>query len=141
MKKSLYMKILVAIDGSDYSNKALLHACNIARTQQSKLILIYVIEKSTLNLLDKKEYLRLVKDFGKTVLEKAQKTCIQHGIESNIILKEGNVANEIIKHAKTENCNLIIMGNRGFGATTRFLLGSVSQKVAANSPCSILIIK
>ena len=141
MKKSLYMKILVAIDGSDYSNKALLHACNIARTQQSKLILMYVIEKSTLNLLDKKEYLRLVKDFGKTVLEKSQKTCIQYGIESTVLLKEGNVANEIIKYAKTGNCNLIIMGNRGFGATTRFLLGSVSQKVAANSPCSVMIIK
>lgn len=141
MKKSLFMKILVPIDGSEYSHKALLHACDIAKNQQSKLIVIYVIEKSPLNLLDRKEYIKIVKNFGKKILEKAQKTCIEKGVDSQITLKEGNIVNEIIKFAKNENCNLIITGNKGLGATTRFLLGSVSQKLAVNSPCSVLIVK
>ena len=56
-------------------------------------------------------------------------------------MKEGNVANEIVKMAKKEQSNLIIVGSKGLGATARFFLGSVSNKLANNSPCSILIVK
>lgn len=56
------MNILVPIDGSKYSEKALLHACDMAKTYQSHLILLYVVEKSlTVNLLDRKEYLKIWK--------------------------------------------------------------------------------
>jgi len=62
-------------------------------------------------------------------------------MDSKIVLKEGNVANEIVKLAKKEQCNLIVVGSKGLGATARFFLGSVSNKLANNSPCSILIVK
>ena len=53
----------------------------------------------------------------------------------------GNITNEITKLARKEQCNLIVVGNKGLGATARFFLGSVSNKLANNSPCSILIVK
>ena len=142
MRKSLYMNILVPLDGSIYSEKALLHACDMAKNYQSHLILLYVVEKSlTINLLDRKEYLKILRKFGNKVLITGKNTTIQHGVDSTIIMKEGNIANEIIKLAKNKKCNLIILGSKGMGATTRFFLGSVSSKLANNSPCSILIIK
>ncbi|MBI5859342.1 MAG: universal stress protein [Nitrosarchaeum sp.] len=142
MRKSLYMKILVPIDGSEYSEKALLHACNMAKNYQSNLILLYVVEKSLpINLLDRKEYLEILRKFGNNALIKGKKIANDKGIDSKIIMKEGNIANEIIKLAKNEKYNLIIVGNRGLGSATRFFLGSVSNKLANNSPCSILIIK
>lgn len=141
MKKSLHMKILVPVDGSEFSNKALLQACNIAKNQQSQLSIIHIIEKPTLNFLDRSEYIKLVKKFGKKILSKAQKICTEQGIASKTILKEGNIVNEIIKIAKNDNYNLIVVGSKGLGAPARFILGSVSQKLAVNSPCSILIIK
>lgn len=142
MRKSLYMNILVPLDGSKYSEKALLHACDMAKNYQSNLILLYVVEKSfPINLLDRKEYLEILRKFGNKVLIKGKDTTIQHGVDSTIIMKEGNIVNEIIKLAKNKKCNLIILGSKGMGATTRFFLGSVSNKLANNSPCSILIIK
>ncbi len=142
MRKSLYMKILVPIDGSEYSEKALLHACDIAKTYQSNLTLLYVVEKSLpINLLDRKEYLEILRKFGNNVLIKGKKITNDKGIDSKIIIKEGNVVNEIIKLAKKEKYNLIIVGNKGLGFPTRFLLGSVSSKLTNSSPCSILIIK
>lgn len=141
MKRSLYMKILVPIDGSEYSHKALLHACDLAKNQQSSLIILYVIEKSILNILDKKEYNLIVKNFGEKVLEKSRKICIEKGVDSKTVLKKGNIVDEIIKFARNENCNLIIIGSKGLGATARLLLGSVSQKLVVNSPCSILVVK
>lgn len=142
MRKSLYMNILVPLDGSKYSEKALLHACDIAKNYKSRLILLYVVEKSlTINLLDKKEYLEILRKFGNKVLIRGKDIATQQGIDSKIIIKEGNIVNEIIKLAKNEKCNLVIVGNKGLGSTTRFFLGSVSNKLANNSSCSILIIK
>ena len=142
MRKSLYMKILVPLDGSKYSEKALLHACDLGKSYHANLVLLYVVEKSfPINLLDRKEYLEILRKFGNKVLVKGQEITTNKGIDSKIILKEGNITNEITKLAKNEKCNLIIVGNKGLGATARFLLGSVSNKLVNNSPCSILIIK
>ena len=142
MRKSLYMKILVPLDGSKYSEKALLHACDMAKNYQASLTLLYVVEKSIpFNLLDRKEYLEILRKFGNKVLTKGKKITADYGVDSKIIMKEGNVANETVKLAKKEKYNLIIVGSKGLGATTRFFLGSVSNKLANNSPCSILIVK
>ena len=142
MRKSLYMNILVPLDGSNYSQKALLQACDLAKNYQSNLILVYVVDKPrSLNLLDRKEYLEILRNFGKKVLTKGQQTAKLKGVDASIIMKEGNISNEIIKLAKNKNCNLIIVGSKGLGFTGRFLLGSVSNKLANNSPCSVLIVK
>ena len=136
------MNILVPLDGSKNSEKALLHACDMAKNYKSRLILLYVVEKSfPINLLDKKEYLEILRKFGNRVLIKGKDIATQQGIDSKMIIKEGNIVNEIVKLAKNEKCNLIIVGSKGLGSTARFFLGSVSNKLANNSPCSILIIK
>jgi len=136
------MKILVPLDGSEYSEKALLHACDLAKNYQANLLLLYVVEKSfSLNLLDQKEYLTILRKFGYKILSKGKEITTNKGIDSEIILREGNITNEIIKLAKNKKCNLIIVGNKGLGAASRFFLGSVSNKLANNSPCSLLIVK
>ena len=142
MKRSMYMNILVPLDGSKHSDKVLLQACDLAKNYQSQLILLYVVEKSLpLNLLDRKEYLKILKEFGNKSLIKAKKKVSDYGVDSKIVIREGNIANEIVKIAKKEKCNLLIVGSKGLGKTLRFFLGSVSSKLANISPCSILIIK
>ena len=142
MKRSMYMKILVPIDGSEYSYKALLHACELAKIQNSEIIMIYVVEKTLpINLLDRKEYLGILRKFGDKSLKKAKKIAEGKGLEPKLIIKEGNVVNEIVKSAQKEKCNLIVTGQKGLGTTMKFLIGSVSNKLANKSPCSILIVK
>jgi nucleotide-binding universal stress UspA family protein len=136
------MNILVPLDGSGDSQKALLQACDLAKNYQANLILVYVVEKShSLNLLDRKEYLEILRKFGNKVLIKGKQTAKNKGIDVTITMKEGNISNEIVKLAKNKKCNLIIVGSKGLGATARFFLGSISNKLANNSPCSILIVK
>ena len=142
MRKSLYMNILVPLDGSDYSKKALIQACDMAKNYQANLILVYVVDKSrSLNLLDKNEYLKMLRRFGEKVLVKGKETAKTKGMDVTTIMKEGNITNEIVKLAKNKKCNLIIVGSKGLGATARFFLGSISNKLANNSPCSVLIVK
>ncbi|MBA4454971.1 MAG: universal stress protein [Nitrosopumilaceae archaeon] len=136
------MNILVPLDGSDYSKKALLQACDMAKNYQANLILVYVVDKTrSLNLLDKNEYLKMLRRFGEKVLIKGKETAKTKGMDVTTIMKEGNITNEIVKLAKSKKCNLIIVGSKGLGATARFFLGSVSNKLANNSPCSVLIVK
>ena len=136
------MNILVPLDGSGDSQKALLQACDLAKNYQANLILVYVVDKShSLNLLDRKEYLEILRKFGNKVLIKGKQTAKNKGLDVTTIMKEGNISNEIVKLAKNKKCNLIIVGSKGLGATARFLLGSISNKLANNSPCSVLIVK
>lgn len=142
MQKSLYMTILVPVDGSKYSEKALIHACELAKIFKSKIHIIYVVDKSpTFNLLDRGEFLKIMRNFGSKVLKKSVQLAIENGVDPKAVMKEGNIVNEIVKYAKDKKCNLIIVGNKGLGAAARFLLGSVSSKLANNSPCSLLIVK
>ena len=137
-----FKKILVPLDGSKYSERALKKAVEIVKGFDSKIILVYVIEKSLpLNLLDRSEYLRINRNFGQKTLDKAKSFLSKQGIKPEIVLKEGNIVNEIEKLAKKEKCNMIIVGSKGLGAITRLLLGSVSNNLAHTSKCSVLIVK
>jgi nucleotide-binding universal stress UspA family protein len=137
-----FKRILVPLDGSKYSEKALQRACEIVNVFDSKLIVLYVVEKSLpFNLLDRKEYLDILRKFGNNTLEKSNKLLSKKGISAKILLREGNIINEIEKIVKKEKCDLVIVGNKGLGSVTRFLLGSVSNKLAQSSSCSLLIVK
>ena len=137
-----FRKILVPIDGSKFSEKALQRACGMAEALDAKIILLYVVEKSpTLNILDRNEYLKLLRKFGTNTLKKANDIVLKKGFNAKTILKEGNIVTEIEKIVKTEKCDLIIVGNKGLGPVSRILLGSVSNKLAQSSTCSLLIVK
>ena len=93
-KSCSFEKILVPIDGSEYSKRVLLSACKIANAFDSKIILVYVVEKSfPLNLLDRKEYLNILRQFGKKSLDTAVSMISKKkkGITADIFLKEGNI--------------------------------------------------
>ncbi len=143
MKKQLYKKILACYDGSENSSKAVKHAVELARTYDAKLYLIYVVDRiHALNFLDKNEYKKMVKDFGKkTLKEKIQSIKNKEHITAEPILKEGNVAVEIINFAKKEKCDLTVVGSNGFGAVLRFFLGSIANRLAMHGKIPILIVK
>jgi len=96
---------------------------------------------NSINPLDRKAYLEMLRKVGNNVLVKGKEISTKQGMDSKIVIKEGNIANEIVQLAKKEQCNLIIVGNKGLGATASFFIGSVSNKLANSSPCSVLIVK
>ena len=137
-----FKNILVPLDGSKFSDKALQCACEIADGFDSNIILLYVVEKSSpIGMLDRNEYMSILQKFGNNLLKKANNTLLKKGIIAKILLKKGNIVKEIEKVAKIEKCDLIIVGNKGLGSVTRFLLGSVSNKLAQSSSCTLLIVK
>lgn len=57
------------------------------------------------------------------------------------VVEEGYPAEVICEVAAREKADLIVMGHRGMSPVTRFLIGSVSDKVVRNAPCSVMVVR
>lgn len=131
-------KILVAYDGSDNSKEALSQAVELAKCTTSSIILLTVLPSTTrmfafddLLVPDtfKSKALKMVKEAANRI----------QGISVTGIIREGDIASEILKASEDLGCDLIVIGSRGLGKIDRFLLGSVAEKVMKHSSKSVLM--
>lgn len=139
-------KILVAVDGSKNSDKALAEAKKIGTCLESHISVIYVMEDIMshpyVHMQDYKGALdEAFKDQGTEVLERAKKELEDYNGEVEFLLKPGNPGNRILKVAEEGEYDLIVMGSRGLNAVSRVMIGSVSNKVVNRSDVSVLIVK
>ncbi|NYT00557.1 MAG: universal stress protein [Methanocellales archaeon] len=131
-------KILVAYDGSEGSKKALNQAVELAKCTSSSITILTVVPSATRmfafdDLLVpgtfKSKALKMVKEVANLI----------QGISVTSIIREGDIADEILKASEDIGCDLIVIGSRGLGKVDRFLLGSVAEKVMKHSSKSVLM--
>ena len=138
-------KILVATDGSKYSQKALFIAKQMAKDMGSEVAAVTVgafyESKSSPNPQIKTELRNQEALRNKKILDEAQEIFADFEGAFSTIYKVGNVAEEIINLAEEGDYDLIIMGSRGLGLFSRTLLGSVSDKVIHHANVSVMIVK
>ncbi len=135
-------KILVCVDGSKCSDKAFSYAITLAEKFNSKLVAIYVVDKAIdLGVFDRKEYLSLLRSYGKRVLKKCSTNMIGKKIKFNTTLEEGRITMEITKYAKKGKFDLIVVGKKGLGRIPGFFMGSISNRVVKGAGCSVLVVK
>jgi nucleotide-binding universal stress UspA family protein len=84
------------------------------------------------------DYLREVSE---KELKPAQKTLDAAGVKHNMVIKRGNVSEEIINLAAKEKFDLIVMGSKGRTGIIDALIGSVAQKVSAGAKQAVLLVK
>ena len=80
-----------------------------------------------------------LKKEAESFLESFKKIGEEMGVKIETELITGNPAEEIVKY--TNENDLIIMANHGKKGIDRFMLGSVSEEVVRNAPCSVLVVK
>lgn len=138
----VFCKILVCCDGSKHSDKAIKLSCDVAKKYDSDLTIIYVVDKTLKSdVFAGSEYTKILKKYAQDTILRAQRLAKSQGIEPNVIIKEGNISEQIIQYSKKSRTDLIVVGSKGLGAVLRFMLGSVSTKIANHSLCSVLIVK
>jgi len=156
MTETTIKKILVPIDGSKYSRKALTHAIGIAKKFKSKLYLITAVDTSDfppgmlLALLKKDE--RLEKSIGEFIIAAksvARKElladvaiCKLKGVtDTSYDVVAGRPVEAILKFEHGLHPDLIIIGSQGLhGVDQVKALGSVSRKVSELAKCPVMII-
>jgi nucleotide-binding universal stress UspA family protein len=153
----MFSKILVPIDGSENSYRALEVAIDIAKRYGSKLTLLYVSSVSIMPIVSPEtpfipyspivnpsDFLRIVdaeKRAAEDILSKCAESASKEGVEVEKVIREGHAVHEIVELAKEGDFDLIVMGARGTSKIRELLLGSVSEGVVRNAPCNVLIVK
>ena len=156
---SVFQKILLPLDGSEHSDRALETALQIARKFHSKITLLHVYsvtvtpvvipEPTTLNptgvpIATSAEVSKMVdaaRDAGKEILADAEKKVREKNVEVETLLREGNSSQEIVKTAEDGQFDLIVIGARGIHRIRDLLMGSVTEGVVKHASCPVLVVK
>ena len=138
----MFKNILLAIDGSEYSNKALAYAANMAEIYRATLWLVHVFPHTS-DLLGYDDYEKLYakrKCAGQSILDAAAELLGESPFEIRTELREGPEAESILDFAENSQADIIVMGTRGMGAIKGLLLGSVSRKVIHYANCPVMVV-
>lgn len=139
-------RILVPTDGSEYSRKALSIALEYAKVFQADIELLHVVSQPPTHMYDftVKEYYPLseeqVAEIGARVFDTTLKGFDASGTKINKKVVTGYPAVEILYEIKRD-IDLVIIGSRGHRPLAGALIGSVAQRVMAEAPCPVMVVK
>ena len=153
----MYKKILIAFDGSEASKHALDHAVSIADLTKAEVHIMSVVPKVMMpvfpdegfgaapvtaaqDMSDYQERMRTI--YGKS-LEEAKKDIRGHypDIQVETHLLEGRPSATIVDEAEKNNMDLIVIGSRGLGGITGWILGSTSRRIVESCTKPVLVVK
>ena len=139
----MFKKILVAVDGSSHSDRAVQAAAEMAAAGGAQLTLchvFYIPEHYRSDLIG--ELRAAIRKDGEDILAHAVRVAKQSGLEAESrLLEEGHPAEAIIRLAGEESADLIVVGARGKSRDAIRALGSVSWTIAKLAKCSVMIVR
>ncbi|MCB2101452.1 MAG: universal stress protein [Rhodobacterales bacterium] len=143
--------ILVAVDGSDHSLRAVDMAANIAACSGARLVLLYVVKSqelpASLRRFAEAEHIagpdtEVLHRAAEFVLADAGDRARAQGIDDpQREVVEGPPARTIARRADELGCDMVVVGSRGLGDIGGALLGGVSRRVANLAHCAVLTVK
>lgn len=141
-------KILVAVDGSEPSMRAVDVAISLATKYDSALTALYVIHVPFGDSLYPrsmwhKEFMEEINEETQEWFEDIQKRGKENGVEIESKMTETNksIPAEIARYANEEKTELIVVGSRGKSKLEKMFLGSVAAGVLAYAPCPVLVVR
>ena len=140
-------KILVATDFSEHSRVALGYAAALASAFGAEVVLCHAVPTpDILSQLPPGGEGYFPPNFTETqeqaAREEGQRWLSEAGVSnSRLIVTNGKPFVEIIRIAREEKADLIVLGTHGRGAFAHMLLGSVAEKVVRKAPCPVLTVR
>lgn len=144
-------KMLIAYDGSVASKKAIDMALKCADKEDEITLLTVVpaelaessFTKMLLPTIDLSAFVKpgTFKEKAKESLSKIAKQIEAEVSKVNVVVEEGDPADEILITAKKYEADIILIGYKGYGKEGRFLLGSVTDKVVRHATTSVMVVR
>ena len=148
------MKILIATDGSTFSQRALEKICELAKSWDDVSFRVMAVYEAQVPMAAEPfaisaEYYQKLDDFARQRSEETVKKSVEFikthlpnaaaSITSKVDL--GIPAQAIVEAAGTWGADLVVVGSHGYGFWGRLALGSVSDAVVHHAPCSVLVVR
>jgi nucleotide-binding universal stress UspA family protein len=136
--------ILVPLDGSQLAECVLPHAVAIARAFDAQVKLLCILEKhqvsTSAQLFDLLNW-QIKKTKTSLYLEKTKTRFQESGLQAQVTVEEGLVAEEITKIAQSQRVKLIVLSSHGKNGLTPWGISSTSQKIILSAPTSVFIVR
>lgn len=137
--------ILIPIDGSAFSKRAMEKGKEIAKVYGSKITLVNVVSSMTPNLTAEEavEFLKMMKEQSQEILRQSKEYFEAMDNEIKLVSLEGDIASTIGEYADANEIDLVIMGSQGLnaGRIRGIFIGSITNKVIHTTNKPILVIK
>jgi nucleotide-binding universal stress UspA family protein len=145
----VFMKVLLAIDNSDYSADAIKEVAKRPWPQKTIVRLLSVVEPlpppaAELWYDASGSLERARQELTKRATKLTKKTCETlkgKGLKVESAVREGDARSAIVDEARKWSADLIVLGSHGYSGIKRLLLGSVAYSVASHAPCSVEIVR
>jgi nucleotide-binding universal stress UspA family protein len=149
----LIRNILVAVDGSENSDRAVDFALDLAEKYSSALMFLNVSEvlamgavpqESTTYSFDNMTLLgKDLRKIHEEILVKAvsHAKAVKPDLMVSSMLRDGDPAVEIVNVAKDSGFDAVVIGHKGSGMMRELFLGRISEKVAHLAPCPVIIVR
>ncbi len=142
----MYKQIMVAVDDTKASTLALKEAIKLAKSQNSKLCVIHVVDTLYEGDVDRESFIELTKKQGQDVLNSMKKILSRSKIEFEMKLTEltpskAQIAEKLVDEATGLSADLIVIGTHGRRGLHHLLTGSVAEEVIRISKTPVLLIR
>ncbi len=138
-------KIVIAFDGSQEAYKALDFALKLTKEcplKEREIIVLSVAQPpEPADIIEVKAVIDNAIEYYKREYEKINEIAKDFGIQIKTKILVGHPADQIVRYASENNVDLIVIGQRGLSKIERWLLGSVSRRVATYATCPVVIVK
>jgi len=142
----MFKRILVPVDGSETSNKALVAALQLARERDASVRVIHVLDE--LAYLTGYEYTATVLDdarkYAQKTVDDALAIAQSSGVPCDGKLLEApgrRLGDVVAEEARALNADLVVVGTHGRRGMSRMLLGSGAEQVIRNCPAPVLVFR
>lgn len=138
-----YKSILVPFDGSEFSKKALEHACELSKIDSAEITVLYVIPRyeEMIEFFRTESIKRAMFDEAEKILNVARSIASERGVTLAVTVKEGHVGEKVIETAEILKNDLIVMGTYGWKGVSRAIMGSTTERVIMNASCPVLTMR
>jgi len=134
-------RILLATDGSKFSNVATERAIDFAKSYGGILIIVSVVDVPAEYYGEAPEAWDNLVTKARGYVEKARQQAEASGVKAEAYVKEAETYQAIIGLAEEKKADTVIMGSHGRTGLKRLLMGSVTEKVIGHSPCPVLVVR
>ena len=138
------MKILVAVDDSPHSERAIQFVTRMRWPAGSRMIVANVIPlavSAESSNFDPADVLAKRRCHCESVITRAQNHLRDAGLSTERRVAEGDAREQLLQLVDTERVDLLVMGSRGPSALSRLMLSSVSSHAVGPASCSVLVVK
>lgn len=141
-------KIVVPLDFSSFSTKALNYALKFAQQFDASVIVVHVVEPMPILPTDVIAAVPIPDTTGErlpAIDSKLQKLCRRaataHRLDIAPIVVIGNPYERIVEIAEKENAGLIVIATHGYTGFKHFYMGSTTERVVRHAPCPVLVVR